>query len=373
MTVINFIKKNWVITIIFIFAVSNLLAGISGLSQTSLIPSIFLFLILLMEFYDRYLNSASSEKLLNNSEKTLENTENTNRMVIQLDKKVDVCQQKRETIYEDTELLVELVNHGVISIKRVVESIPRENFITILCHQDIEKPPSSGKREFKKSYYSTLSKLGFVKIGTGYYIIAERNLFPEEFRDLDKLSQYIMLRAKRHLDEDWINIMDVSKNKYPIFYKNRIGKENPLDFSIIISRVNATEMIHKFVKKPYFQNFQRELISISSIRKKHLDEDSLTNVKTFLLKSSIKILIRDLPKEDKKKVISLEKNKFTKSIENGGLGITKIYEYWRVNSKDISDILRKEFNQELTEKYTTIIQKRSKKYEESLKKLGINL
>jgi len=302
-----------------------------------------------------------------------------------IDSEITKETSKKEENYERTQLVADLINHGLISIREVDKSVPDKKFFTVFCRSQgfpqnlpssIKKKSKDEKSKFMVNYYNLFEKLGFVRLvwNRPYFIIAEDNVYPEKLRNLENLSNYFINKIGLSLIEKWNLVMDYSREHSPRFYKQRQGKENPLDFNMLIVKSNLRDMRYKFIKTNIFDpKLSNELASITKLNKIRIEEDSKIGIKNFVLKSSIYILVLRLETKDRKKILDLEPI-FTKSEADGGLGIEKFYDYHQKPKEKIIEILKKKFDDETkVNEYADLIVKNSKQYKEDLTEMGIEV
>jgi len=321
-----------------------------------------------------------------------EESKEANKIIIdKLDSEIEKWDSKKEEIYEKNSLLIDLINEQLIPIQVVDETIPDKKFVTVFCTAEgfsnnlpahikqLKDDDSERYRQFRPDYTKIFEKLQFIQLSGRdlYFIIAEDNIYPEKLRNITKLADYLNQKARLLLDEKWNLIMKDAEINSTTFYKNRHDKNNPLNFNMLLIKSNRRDMRHRFkITNDFNPEFIAELASLSNIEKvkSKIKENDKIEIKKFVLRSSIKILILKIDKKsDQKKILELEST-FRKSEEEGGLGIKYFYDYHKKDREDIVKILKKEFSEEekITE-YTNMIIENSKKYKDDLIKLGIDL
>jgi len=269
--------------------------------------------------------------------------------------------------YESTELLTNLVKYNFIPINEVEKILPNEKFIVVFCYPFGGPNIPDDIKKDNRLYQGLLYDLSFVRIGANFFIIPERNLFPEKLRDIDKLTDYVKKGIILYSNKEWKNLLIKIKNsKHKLLYENWKDKDNPLKFDFLIYKVDMAELKHIYIRGTSLTNeFLKELISVSNIRKIRLKEEDKANIKDFILKSSLNILIIDLPSVDKTKILVLEK-RFKEELK-----INNFYDYANENRDRILEILKSKFENKLANEYTDKLISRSKKYKEELRSLGI--
>ncbi|GBE19696.1 hypothetical protein BMS3Abin17_00421 [archaeon BMS3Abin17] len=282
--------------------------------------------------------------------------------------KEEVKKSNKEKLnrYDSTELLVNLIKNNYISIKEVEKILPNEQFISVFCYP-AGGPTIPKDARSSRLYPELFSDLGFVRLGANFFIIPERNLLPKELREIDVLTSHIQEGIIIYSNEEWKNnLIKINSTGHKIMYRNWKNKENPLKYDFLIYKINMAELKHVFVKESSFTNdFLKELASVADIRAIRLNEADKASIKDFILKSSLNILILDLYKKEKDKILSLEK-KFKEK-----LGVNTFCDYASEKEKDIAKILKTKFDDISSKKYAKLIFKRSEKYKEELLKLGI--
>lgn len=374
----EFIKEHWMaltslILIILVGAIELFESKLPFFISSQITKLVLLIGVAVIQYYKEFLGGKQNNQIHQNIIITKESVKKVDNKIDELTVKFEKGSLKREEKYEEsnTKLLTTLFNNSLISEKELENSIGNKKFISVLTFQKFDKP-----KELKLSrlYPKLFEKLGFVRLAGnwGYYIIAEENLYPEELRNLDKLTESLIINSKKYLNEEWDIILSKSKKEHKIFYNNHSKDINPLNFNILISKIDASQMKHGFLKKNSFNpEFATQLSSISDIRKLFLNETQKKKVKEFIFKSSLIILISDFIIPIKEKIESLE-SEFKKPTKEGGLGIKYFYDYWRVDKDKFKELLSKKINDtNLVEKYSRLIIKRSKRYENSLRKLGV--
>lgn len=316
-----------------------------------------------------------SSKLQSNSQK-----KETDETIKRIDDKlgsfheIELMRRKR---LNQVKPLIDLINNNLISIKAIEETIKSKKFITFFCYQEGFKRSlpkymkDKNKQSPRRLYPKVLEQLGFLKLGKvnhGYFIISEESLYPSELRDVDMLSTYLVKKIKRSLDEEWEEILEDAKTNDPEYYATNLNETNPLNFNFLVSKVNAKDMVHEFLLcNDFDERFNSELATLAQVRKIFVNESDKIKIKSFILGSSIKILIDDCPEHVKTALIKLEPS-FRK------IGVKHIYDYHKVNKNDLLKILSTTtFNQKAVTYLATLIMLRSQAYEQTLLDLGIHL
>ncbi|MCK5149604.1 hypothetical protein KAJ87_01615 [Candidatus Pacearchaeota archaeon] len=281
-------------------------------------------------------------------------------------RKVEKFNKEKLSRYDSTELLVNLVKNNYVSIKEVEKILPNEQFISVFCYPT-GGPTIPKDARLSRLYPQLFSDLGFVRLGANFFIIPERNLLPKELRGIDVLTNHIKEGIIIYSNEEWKNnLTKINSTGHKIMYRNWKDKENPLKYDFLVYKINMTDLKHVFIKESSFTNdFLKELASVADIRAIRLNEVDKANIKDFILKSSLNILILDLYRKEKDKILSLEK-KFKED-----LGVDIFCDYANEEKKDIVKILKTKFDDVPSKKYAKLIFERSKKYKEELSKLGI--
>lgn len=324
------------------------------------------------------------------SRETLQNTKLLNESVQRIEIEIEKDHLKREEKLEKNSLLIDLINEQLIPIQVVDETIQDKKFITVFCAlggfsnnlpdhiKQLQEIDEVQYHQFRPDYRKIFEKIHFVQL-TGrhpYFIIAEENIYPEKFRDMSNLSEYLMNKAKLLLDEKWNLIMEDSKTNSPRFYTNRLNKGNPLNFNILLTKVNSRDVRQRFkIQNDFHRGFTSELASLTDAHKvrNKIKENERIEIRKFILRSSIHILILKIHESDRKKILDLEQI-FRKPEAEGGLGIKNFYDYHKKEREDIEKILKMKFSkEEKVKEYTTMIIKNSRRYKEDLIELRIDL
>jgi len=373
-------KKHWLIVVILLLTISNallqeigLFAGIEGKISTG-----FLITIFVLQFIKDYRKDTNDQKILQSVLKSETRTETIEQQLINYRKEIEETSAIRLEARENTNLLIELINHNVISVSQVVKLLPKENFISVAYASRRVMPPTAKSKEQKtrfrklRTYHRVFKKLGFTQLRMGLYIISERYLYPEKFRNIRRVADYLINEAQISLNEEWNKVLEISKREFPMFFKRRTGKDNPLQLSILVSKISGTELVNRYVKENEFKELEKELASIAHLKRQNVDAETKIKIKDFVLNSSIDILLTGLPKKDKAMILTLETH-FLRTIKDGGLGVVHFYDYSRLNTGDIVNILKKKFDESMAKEYAELIQRRSKQYEKTLQELGISI
>ena len=291
---------------------------------------------------------------------------------------------KLEEKKEENRLITDLINENVISVSSLDKKILDKRFITVLCYQigfkyeispKLKKLMQTKEVEIKRKYNKIFDEVGFIKLAYTYpfYIIPEDNLFPKSLNNLNKLADYLMKKAKIILAEEWDELRSLHQKHDPNHYQKIKNKANPLNFNILIMKVNRRDMRHKyFIKNDFNKAFISELSTLVKLEKMNILEPEKVQIKELILGSSLKILILSLSESDKKKILELE-SEFTKPEAEGGLGIKHFYDYYQKDISKLKSILSKKFKTEkVNEMKIDLIMKNSKDYETDLRKLNIN-
>ncbi len=303
---------------------------------------------------------------------------------VMTENKVKIEKKKKEN-----RLIADLINENVISISSIENKIIDKKFISVLSYQigfgdelsrkvkEILRNKKKFGVELHRKYFDIFDKIGFIKLAYSYpfFIIPEDNLFPNSLRDLNKLADYLMKEAQISLSEEWKEIKGLEKKYDPEYYKKIKTKANPLNFNILITKINRRDMRHKYIiKNDFNKEFTGELSTLVKLDNLNLLEPEKVKIHELISASSIKILILSIESPtDKAKILDLEET-FKKSEEKGGLGVSYFYDYHNKPTARLESILATKIdNIEKVHKYANIIMKNSKDYEEDLKRLGIKI
>ncbi len=321
--------------------------------------------------------------------------------------KAEVLEQKtkKEEKKKENRILIDLMNNNVISVRTLDNNILDKRFISVLCYQagfsvknqiisqnvkdEIDKILLSKKIKSKKEklrekgldtsreYHKMFDDIGFIKLANHneFYIIPEDNIYPEKLRNLDKLSNYLIKQGMIIVDEEWNKLKEIHKKHDKEFYQQMQNESNPVNFNMLIMRINRRDMRHRFILRNDFnKKFTPELSAIIKLSEFKTLASEKVAIKTIISQSSLKILILSLPEKEREKVLSLEET-FTKPQNEGGLGIKNFYDYHTKDVEDIKRILRIKFkkSEEKISKYAQLIYNNSRDYKEDLIELGINI
>ncbi len=310
------------------------------------------------------------------------------------DEKPKVEEKKREN-----RILVDLINSNVISLKTLDDNILDKKFISVLCYQagfnirsglisksikdkideDIMRKRGGKKTkydiEINREYSKIFDGIGFIKLaGTNpFFIIPQDNIYPEKLRDLDKISDYLIKQGSLIVCEEWIKLKNVYKKHDINFYNQMKERDNPVNFNILIMKINRRDMRQRFILRNDFnKEFSSELSAIVRLDKFKTSQSEKLEIKNIVSQSSLKILILSLHKSEQDKILDLE-NEFKKPEKEGGLGIVNFFDYHNKNIDAIKKILSKKIkgNKKISE-YAELIYNNSRDYKKDLEELGIN-
>jgi hypothetical protein len=227
----------------------------------------------------------------------------------------------------------------------------------------------------KRKYPDIFKDMGFIQLAEVYpfYIIPEENIYPKNLRDINSMADQLMKRAKIALAKEWDELREVHKTHDRRYYERIKEKQNPLNFNMLLMRVNRRNMRHRYnIRNDFNQAFVSELSSIVALEKFKMYEQEKVAINKLIFSSSIHILVLGIEKKDREKILELEKV-FTAPCAEGGLGVKKFFDYHKQDSKKISNILATKFknNPEKVKTYTEFIVKNSRDYQEDLEKLKI--
>lgn len=310
------------------------------------------------------------------------------------DEKPKVEEKKREN-----RILVDLINSNVISLKTLDDNILDKKFISVLCYQagfnirsglisksikdkideDIMRKRGGKKTkydiEINREYSKIFEGIGFIKLaGTNpFFIIPQDNIYPEKLRDLDKISDYLIKQGSLIVHEEWIKLKNVYKKHDINFYNQMKERDNPVNFNILIMKINRRDMRQRFILRNDFnKEFSSELSAVVRLDKFKTSQSEKLEIKNIVSQSSLKILILSLHKSEQDKILDLE-NEFKKPEKEGGLGIVNFFDYHNKNIDTIKKILSKKIkgNKKISE-YAELIYNNSRDYKKDLEELGIN-
>lgn len=373
------VKKNWrIVLIVIILTINAVMFFFKDKIKTVSIEAVTFILTLIyivFEYSERAETNIDMADIKCDIKETKEDINNIKNIVQKDDIEIEASRIAKEKRYEEARLLSILINENLISINTIEAQIPDRRFISVLCYQKGFDRRIATELKLPRKYPEIFEKLGFVRLaGTwSYFIIAEDNIYPKKFRNIDYLARHLLNKAKLVLETEWIEFLEKSKENHPVYYNNRIEKENPLNFNMLIAKTNSRDMRHKFLKKNEFnEKFNLELASLTKIHKLKLSNSEKVQIKNFVLQSSMNILILGLPNKDKDKLLSLE-DKFKQSISEGGLAITNFYDYHKRNKTDIVNILIAKFDRDMAESYADLLINNSQKYNALFLDIGVYL
>jgi len=385
MKLFGFFISKWVIIRIAFYIILIVLNGLFDFfnltGKVGVKVNLLLFLILVVLEVIRVVDDDTNKHRIDSKlTKVDKNTEETKEVVLEIDKKIEEGKLKRNSKYEGkkVKLLVELINHQLISKKTVKEIITEmdKKFISVLIYADSLKSSEKFKENHKnkrREYIKIFENLGFTRLGypssKGYFLIAEQNLYPEKLRNLDNLSAYLVDKLKVSFGEEWAYVLDFSKKESRRFYNINKEKRIEMNATILISIVGTNDMRFDFIYKSGFdKSFSKELLSVTKKNKLKISDLDKLQVKRFITNSSLNILILELTEREKKTLLELEP-KFKEELK-----IKNFYDYHRRNVQDITNIISKRIkDKNKARELAKRIQKNSKKYEEDLVELGVNL
>lgn len=368
---LNQLKEHWRIIIISLILIVNLIFQVQSIN--SLLPTYFQVTYLSLILSIVYILLEASDKIKSSNENKEVKTS-----IQEIDQKLTSLSYFEEQRTKKRNLvkpLIDLINHNIISIKSVEDIIKGKNFICIFCYQtqftsNVPQKMKDNKKVPHRRYNELLEKLGFIKLASKYtyYIIAEDNLYPESLRNIDVLGNYLINKGQECANEEWNIILEYSKHEAPRFYDNRVNSPNPINFNFLIQKINAKDVKHDFlIQNDFNPMFNIELATIASIREIYVNEKEKVEIKNFVLKSSLNILIGDLPRDQREILLSLEPE-FKK------LGIKHIYDYHKASQIDLINIINTKIDsKDLSERLTAYIMDNSRNYEDTLLELGIHL
>jgi len=317
--------------------------------------------------------------------------------------KTEILEDKKkvEEKKKENRILVDLINYNVISTKTLDNNILDKKFISVICYQagfsvrtgiisskvaDKIRKIIQLKREKKhikedidinREYSKIFYEMGFIRLAehNQFFIIPQDNIYPEELRDLDNISDYLIKQGTIIVSEEWEKIKSVHKKHDIDFYNNKMrDKSNPVNLNFLIMRINRRDMRHRFILRNDFnKEFSSELSTIVKLSKFKTLPSEKIEIKNLISQSSLKILILSLTEKEREKILSLEEI-FTKPQNEGGLGIKHFYDYHTKGIENIKNILRKKFkSKNKINKYADLIYNNSKDYKDDLIKLGIEI
>jgi len=305
---------------------------------------------------------------------------------------------KKEERRKENRILTELINNNVISVKTLENNILDKKFISVLCYQagfsvrneiiskkmsdkireliDNKKKLSEEGIDLSREYPKMFNDVGFIKLAkhNEFYMIPEENIYPEKLRDLTKISDHLIKRGLIVVDDEWNKIKKLHKKHDKDFYNKIKDQDNPINFNILVMRLNRRDMRHKFILRNDFnKEFNSELSSIINLNKFKTSASEKVTIKNIVSQSSLKILILSLDKKIRDKILELEEI-FTKPEQEGGLGIVNFYDYHTKDINALKNILKKKFRKEdKIEEYANLIYGNSSEYKEDLIELGIKI
>ncbi len=370
------IKVNWRVGLITVILIINAIILYFKDKTEMPIESINIILTisyLALEGYERWSTNIDILDIGIGVKNIQEDTHNIKQFVQKYDDEIDKYKDIKQKRHDETGLLSKLINENLISVNTVEAQIPDKKFIAVLCYQKGFAKSKPEELFYKRKYFKLFENVGLVRIAFpwSFFIIAEDNIYPK-LRNIDFLGKYLLNKARVILDNEWAEILELSKKEgYTDFYNEASKKDNPLNFNMLIVKTNMRQMRHRFLKtNDFHDNFGSELASLTKAKKLKISDMEKVKIKNFLLQSSLNVLILGLPKADKEKLLSLE-GIFKKSEDKGGLSITNFYDYCKRNKTDIKNILLNKFNQEEAEIYTEILFSNSLKYQDLFLELGV--
>jgi len=309
--------------------------------------------------------------------------------------KLKVKEKKKEN-----RIIVDLINNNVISLRTLDNNIIDKKFISALCYQagfnvrsglisqkirdkinkNLERK-RGGKGikdpiEINREYPKIFNELGFIRLAGSnpFFIIPQDNIYPKKLREIDEISDYLIKKGSIVVSEEWEKLKEVYKKHDIDFYNEMKNSENPVNFNILIMKINRRDMRQRFILRSDFnKEFNSELSAIINLSKFKTTEQEKISILKLISESSLKILILSLDKSIRDKILELEEE-FVKPEQEGGLDIKKFYDYHYKNIEDIKKILRTKFRkEEKIKEYAELIQNNSKDYKQDLMELGINL
>jgi len=317
-----------------------------------------------------------------------------------IEREIKTEKSKLDERKQENRILIDLINNNVISIRTLDNNILDKKFISVLCYQagfsvrshliskeiddkikeDIQRK-RDGKRtkyniDIHREYSKIFDELGFIKLAGSnpFFIIPQDNIYPEKLRDINKISDYLIKQGSVIVDEEWKKLKEVYQKQDIIFYNKMKDIRNPVNFNILIMRINRRDMRQRFILRNDFNKyFNSELSVIIRLDKFKTSSSEKVEIKNIISQSSLKILILSLTEKEKEKILALEEI-FIKPEGEGGLGIKHFYDYHTKNIETIKKVLRTKFKSEdKIKEYAELIYKNSRDYKEDLIKLGINI
>lgn len=402
----GFFKKYWKIILMSSIALFNGIVGLLALLGQTISYSILIFanfclsiIYPIVEVIDK-INQKNEVVTAKIPIKTEEDIEIIKEEVGIVKKEILGNKKKLEEKKKENRILIDLINNNVISVKTLDDNILDKKFISLLCYQagfnvrsgiiskklsekineiaqlKKDKKPIKEEIDISREYEKIFYELGFIKLATHnqFFIIPEDNILPEKLRDLDKISNYLIKQGAIIVSEEWEKIKKAHKKHDIDFYNETKDKDNPVNLNLLIMKINRRDMRHRFILENHFnKEFNLELSTIVRLNKFKTPQSEKVEIKNIISQSSLKILILSIAEKEREKILSLEET-FTKSREEGGLGIRNFYDYHLKDIEDIKNILRNKFRSEKKiDKYAEIIYNNSRDYKDDLIELGIDI
>jgi len=292
------------------------------------------------------------------------------RTITKIDEIHQVTKEREEKYKQQEKILTRLIKEGVIAdydIKKIFQSI--KNREVFLVHTYGEGVPTNLLKSYNgrtQPLISILLKVGFVRVFKQHnlFIAFKKNL-PRSLRRLDRLEKLV----HQEIEKIWNKIEKYTKNSYPgdkykIYEKWRTKEGFKCSYLLFkaVEEDFVIGYINRYSFTPQFVNSIIREIEISKI--KHIADK--VKLQKFVAKTSIEILLEDLPKNIKKNIMKHER--------------TLKDEFKIKNFTDFKDVPIEQLNNKLSElvdkqenwkNYSETIIKQAQEFHKILNELGM--
>ena len=294
----------------------------------------------------------------------------TERTVTQIDKIYEYTQNREERFKYKERIIRKLIDEGLVlgyDIKKIFSSL--KNREVLLVHTYGEGVPSGLLKAYNSDtqpLISVLTKSGFVRVFGKHnlFMIFKKNL-PRKLRRLETLERFIT----QELEKIWNQIETYANKEYPSskykIYEKYRTKEG-FKCSYLVFKVLEDDFIigykNRYAFTPQFENSIMREVELSKLKPLIPNKVKLQQ---FVNKTSIEILLGDIPENIKKEILKHEKD-----IKNN-LKINKFTDFKDVSIEFMSNELRNILKtEEGLDSYSESIKNHASEFYSVLKELG---
>lgn len=287
-----------------------------------------------------------------------------------LEKKQEESDARSRQLEEQTELIARLVKEGLISEKNIYEMLQKHKVFYLFCYQNVQEQnevQDAIGEQVRNPSLQAIDRLGFVRVGTKHnFYVLPYDMLPASFRDPVELERTL----KQFVEEEWENFLRHIEAKNKAFYDEYIKRHpEPTNCSYVIVSSNIHEATIDHIGYNTFSRQFKDLlhnkININKLkreikRKKH-------SIQKFVKSISGELLLVGIAAKKDRDLILKNEEQIKKN-----LGVSRFTEYGGFE-EELEGELKKYFGPAKAKGYAKHMAEKSRKYEELLSLLGINL